>query len=207
VSAPLDPAAPPHPARVDLLWIPLGAGGTGVVRFNGRVYEAVTARTQRRSPRPLYHTALEVEVDGETSIIENAWPSPDRDLASRGVVIEGPVFVRGLARLRTFRYEVRRWPEGIVADADQAVGGPQRLTTDPVTAQRLLALVPSVPPMVWGRDELGVGEMWNSNSVISWLLARSDLGPHRLEPPEGGRAPGWRAGIVASGSGEARNSG
>jgi hypothetical protein len=31
-----------------------------------------------------------------------------------------------------------------------------------------------VPP-VWGRDELGAGEMWNSNSLISWLIARSGL--------------------------------
>jgi hypothetical protein len=37
--------------------------------------------------------------------------------------------------------------------------------------------------------------MWNSNSVVSWLLARSDLRPERMAPPAGGRAPGWAAGI------------
>jgi hypothetical protein len=37
--------------------------------------------------------------------------------------------------------------------------------------------------------------VWNSNSVISWLLARSGLDVDRIEPPTGGRAPGWRAGI------------
>lgn len=33
-------------------------------------------------------------------------------------------------------------------------------------AQRLLDLVPTVPAMIWGHDEMRVGEMWNSNSVI-----------------------------------------
>jgi hypothetical protein len=28
---------------------------------------------------------------------------------------------------------------------------------------------------VWGRDELATGEMWNSNSMIAWTLARSGI--------------------------------
>ena len=50
---------------------------------------------------------------------------------------------------------------------------------------------------VWGRDELHTGEMWNSNSLISWLIARSGLDVDSVALPTGGRAPGWRAGIVA----------
>ena len=38
--------------------------------------------------------------------------------------------------------------------------------------------------------------MWNSNSVISWLIAGSGLSPESIHPPAGGRAPGWQAGIV-----------
>jgi hypothetical protein len=30
-----------------------------------------------------------------------------------------------------------------------------------------------MPVLVWGRDELGAGEMWKSNSMISWLIART----------------------------------
>jgi hypothetical protein len=37
--------------------------------------------------------------------------------------------------------------------------------------------------------------MWNSNSVVSWLLAESGLPAERIQPPRGGRAPGWRAGV------------
>jgi hypothetical protein len=37
--------------------------------------------------------------------------------------------------------------------------------------------------------------MWNSNSVISWLLASAGLDPGGIQPPSGGRAPGWRAGL------------
>jgi hypothetical protein len=43
--------------RVDLYWLPLGAGGH-FVRLNGRLYEAVAARLQRRRARDLYHSAL-----------------------------------------------------------------------------------------------------------------------------------------------------
>jgi hypothetical protein len=51
---------------------------------------------------------------------------------------------------------------------------------------------------VWGRDELRAGEMWNSNSVISWLIARSGLDVESIRPPARGRAPGWRAGVVVA---------
>ena len=191
-------AAESSSAGVDLLWIPLGAGGVGFVRMNGRIYEAIKARSERRAPLPLYHTALEVHLPEGRFIVENAWPSPNDDTASRGVVVEGPVYNRRIARLRVFRYEVRRWENGVIPDAGEAAGGPHRLSTNQGTARRLLDVVPSVPVMVWGRDELGTGEMWNSNSVIAWLLARADLAPHRLRPPAGGRAPGWHAGIVAA---------
>jgi hypothetical protein len=67
----------------------------------------------------------------------------------------------------------RRWHDGVIADADEAVATAQLLSHDPIAARRLLELVGSLPSPVWGRDELGTGEMWNSNSVIAWLLARS----------------------------------
>jgi hypothetical protein len=38
--------------------------------------------------------------------------------------------------------------------------------------------------------------MWNSNSLTSWLLARSDHDMTQIHPPAHGRAPGWRAGLV-----------
>jgi hypothetical protein len=185
-------------AGIYLFWIPLGAGGTGFVRLNGRVYEAIKSRLERRPPLDLYHTALEVHVPEGRFTIENAWPSPDADIASRGVVKEGPVLSRRIARVRLFRYEVRRWRDGIISDVDEAVGGPRLLSTDLDSARHALQLVPSVPALIWGRDELGTGDMWNSNSVISWLLARIESRVHAIEPPAGGAAPGWEAGIVAA---------
>ena len=95
-----------------------------------------------------------------------------------------------------FRYEVRCWRNGVIADADEAVASPQLLSDDPAAARRLLALVGSLPSPIWGRDELRTGEMWNSNSVIAWLLARSGLPTDVIRPPAGGRAPGWQAGLV-----------
>ena len=55
-----------------------------------------------------------------------------------------------------------------------------------------------VPRLIWGRDELGSGEMWNSNAVIAWILERAGLEAGSIEPPTGGRAPGWRAGVIAA---------
>jgi hypothetical protein len=182
---------------IELYWLPLGAGGR-FVRLNGRIYEALHALVERRRPLDLYHSALEVRVPEGRFIIENCWPILDQESAARGVVVEGPVGSRRMARWRVFRYEVRRWRDGTIADADEAVASPQPLGDDPLVARRLLNLVGSLPRPVWGRDELGTGEMWNSNSVISWLLARSGLPTDTITPPAGGRAPGWEAGLVTA---------
>lgn len=60
---------------------------------------------------------------------------------------------------------------------DVARGGgpdsPRRVSSDGERARRVLDLVPDVPTATWGRDEQQTGEMWNSNSLIAWLLARS----------------------------------
>ena len=180
-------------AAVDLYWIPLGAGGHSV-RLNGKVFEAIDAARRHAQRRDLYHAALIIDLDGERYPIEVA-PSPNADEASRGVVATGPVGSRRLAGLRLFRYEVRCWAGGSIPDLAYAVGAPLRVTDDPAVARRLLALIPSVPTPVWGRDELGAGEMWNSNSVIAWLLASAGLPTGARRPPPNGRAPGWDAGL------------
>ena len=189
----LAPAA--SEAGIELYWLPLGAGGW-FVKLDGRIWEAVQARLEHRRPLALYHTALVVRVPEGRFVVENCWPIPDADGPSRGVRVQGPVGSRRMGRWRVFRYEVRCWRNGIIADADEAVASPQLLSDDPVVARRLLDLVGSLPSPVWGRDELGTGEMWNSNSVIAWLLARSGLPTRELHAPAGGRPPGWQAGLV-----------
>ena len=179
---------------VDLYWLPLGAGGHSV-RLNGRVFEAIAARLERREPCDLYHSALEVRVPEARFVIEQA-PAGSGDPAERGVVAEGPVAAVWARRLRIFRYEVRRWRDGVIPDIAEAVESPQRLSSNHDVAQRVLDLVPDVPTAVWGRDELRAGEMWNSNSVISWLVSLSGLPTDAITPPLGGRAPGWNAGLV-----------
>ncbi len=187
----------PEPAQdaVDLYWLPLGAGRTtGVVRVNGRIYEALSAACQHRARRDLYHAALVVHLDGERYAIEMGpvWGNAEPD---RGVVREGPVGHRLLGRSRLFRYEVRCWPGGVIPDAAEAVASPQRLSEDSASAQAVLAEAAEFPAATWGRDELGTGEMWNSNSLVAWLLARSGHDVTSLRPPAGGRAPGWDAGL------------
>jgi hypothetical protein len=188
--------APESPAAVDLYWLPLGAGGYSV-RWSGRLSETVMSQLRRRRALILYHSALEVRGPDGRFVIEMT-PTPDVNGARRGVVGEGPVGTRPAGRSRLFRYELRRWRDGVIGDVGAAVESPQRLSSRADDAQRLLALVPSVPTPTWGRDELHAGEMWSSNSVTSWLLSCAGLDTTRIKPPAGGRAPGWNAGLVVA---------
>ena len=148
----------------------------------------------RRPARDLYHSALQVEAPEGRFVIEQA-PVHDWSGKQRGVVAEGPVGSRWAGRFSLFRYEIRLWRDGHIPDVAQAVDSPRPLSADEARARRVLQLVPQVPTPVWGRDELGTGEMWNSNSVIAWVIARSGIDASSIQPPAGGRAPGWRAGV------------
>ncbi|WP_141005203.1 hypothetical protein [Nocardioides humi] len=55
-----------------------------------------------------------------------------------------------------------------------------------------------MPRHTWGRDALGVGDMWNSNSLVAWLLQTTGIDAAALAPPGDGAAPGWAAGIAAA---------
>ena len=190
---------------VDLYWIPLGAGGH-VVRLSGKVFEASSAWMRRRRRCDLFHSALIVELPEGRTVIEQA-PVPDlHGRRDRGVVVEGPVVSKLAGRFRLFRYEIRRWNGGEIPDLGFAVGDPIRVTDDASIAARILELVPSVPALVWGRDERRTGDMWNSNSIVAWLLVNAGIDVGGFSPPPGGRAPGWRAGIaVANGTPLARD--
>ena len=83
----------PDSAAVDLYWLPLGAGGW-FVRLNGRVFEALVARLQRRETRALYHSALEVRVGPQCYVIEMTPVRDSHGRSQRGVVAEGPVGAR-----------------------------------------------------------------------------------------------------------------
>jgi len=181
---------------LDLYWIPLGAG-THVVRWSGRLFEWIVAGWQHRPRADLYHAALIARTAEGEVVIEQA-PVPDRDGASRGVVASGPVGLRALGRWRLFRYEVRRWPGGVIPDLGAAVGAPVRVTDDPVVVARVLEALARIPTPVWGRDELRAGEMWNSNSVVAWTLVRGGADAEGIAFPPRGRAPGWHAGLTVA---------
>jgi len=194
-------------AALDLYWIPLGAGNP-VVEFSGRTFEAAAARWSGRAPCALFHTALVASVGADRWFVEmTPVPSPSRAAPDRGVVAEGAVGTSWARRLRVFRYEIRRWRNGHIPDLDHAVGGPVPISDDENLVLAALDAVPFVPTPVWGRDELGAGEMWNSNSVVSWVLTTAGL-PATARPPLGGRAPGWNAGVaVANGRREEGSNG
>ena len=175
---------------LDLYWIPLGAGAD-VVRLSGRAYEWAAAHAQHRQPCDLYHSALVARSEEGAYVIEMTPIPAGGASVARGVVSEGPVGVRLAGRIRVFRYEIRRWRNGVIPDIALAVESPVHLSDDPAVVREVLDRVQRVPTAVWGRDELRTGDMWNSNSVVAWLLASVDLLESAGPPPGGGRAPGW----------------
>jgi hypothetical protein len=181
---------------LDLYWLPLGAGGHSV-RLNGRVYEWLTATIGRREPCDLYHSALEARVPEGRYVIEMT-PAFGAGGADHGVVAGGAVGSRLLAWMDLFRYQVHCWRGGQIPDVAEAVESPRVLSDDPRHARRILDLVPFVPTPTWGRDELKTGDMWNSNSLISWLLVSAGFDIEKVPLPAGGRAPGWDAGIAVA---------
>jgi hypothetical protein len=188
-------------SRLELYWVPLGAGtsvGSHVVRVSGRLYERLTAATQRRSPRPLFHSALIAHTTNGPYVVEMT-PVPRHGRPNqRGVVGGGAVGSQLLGRSRVFRYEIRRWLGGVISDIGYATDSPVLISTDAEEVEQLLDLLPDVPSAVWGRDHEHAGEMWNSNSVVSWVLARAGLVERAGTPPLGGRAPGWDAGVESA---------
>jgi hypothetical protein len=133
-----------------------------------------------------HHTRYAVEMGPAWNLTE----------PGRGVIFEGPVGSRWFGRFRAFRYEMRCWPGGHIPDVAEAVDSPVRTTEDPKRVAAVLDLLREVPAMTWGRDELGTGEMWNSNSAVAWVLARTGHDMNAIGPPPGGREPGWKAGLL-----------
>lgn len=183
---------------VDLYWIPLGAGAHAV-RWTGAVYESWCACREHRPRHQIHHSALVVRTQGHEIVVEQA-PAA-RHGERRGVVVVGPVATPLMAFWPLPRYEIRCWPDGRIDDLVEALE-PVRVSTHDDTSRRVLDAVPRVPASTWGRDAQGAGEMWNSNSVIAWVLQTGGVDAARLSPPDGGAAPGWRSGwLRATGSG------
>lgn len=181
---------------IRLWWLPVGAGGH-VVIHTSRWWERWRSLREGRSPRPLFHAALEILVPDGRYAVEMA-PAWGPGAGGPGVVATGPVALRALGRSRFFRYEVRCWRDGVIPDLAYAPEAPVVFNLAASDAAALLARVPQVPLRVWGAKMAG-GDMWNSNSLVSWLLQTSNIDAAALSPPNGGRAPGWLAGIDAAG--------
>ena len=183
-------------ASVTVVWLPVGATGH-VVRYAARTWECARALRAHRRPVPLFHPVLEVAVDGARHVIEMA-PIRGRLPRERGVIAHGPVGLAWLGRFRLFRYEVRCWRDGVVDVRGGATGTRILLTDDATVARALLARVACVPLLTWGRTVSPAHEMWNSNSLVSWLLAGVEVDPERAAPPHRGGAPGWAAGLAVA---------
>ncbi|TXK17750.1 hypothetical protein [Homoserinibacter sp. GY 40078] len=182
--------------RIELWWIPVGAGGHVVVHTS-RWWELWRAHQERRAPRPLFHAALIVH-DGEREHDIEMAPAWGRGSRSPGVVATGPVGMRLLGASRFFRYEIRCGRGTRIPDLAFAVDSPQVFPVTPAAARELLDRPAHAPLLVWGREAYGSGDMWNSNSLVAWLLTAAGIDAENLAPPHDGSAPGWIAGLAAS---------
>ena len=177
-----------------------------MVRISSNCWERWRARRERRPPGRLYHSVLEIKSDGERYVVElaPAWTPPFgiigtiRGRNDRGVVATGAVGSRLLGWWPWFRYEVRCWPDGVIPDLEFAVGEPLVIPLSNERAQAMIDQVAKVPCHVWGRDVLGIRDMWNSNSAIAWVLQSGGVDAASMVPPTDGSAPGWAAGVLAA---------
>jgi hypothetical protein len=106
---------------VDLYWLPLGAGGH-FVRLDGRVFEAVVSRLERRPACDLYHFALDVRVPEGRYVIEQT-PVPDGD----GGGVASPPPAR-LARVGLGAFESSATSSNHDRGSDKPSGPPGRPT-------------------------------------------------------------------------------
>ena len=184
-------------AYVDLYWLPLGAGGHSV-RYNGRVFESVVARLEKRPVRDLYHSALVVRVPDGEFVIEQA-PAFHGDGGLRGVVAEGAVGSRRPRQatplsLRDQMLAWRRHP-----GRERGRREPRRLTNDPASRSASSTSFADVPTPGLGtrrarcrRDvELELGDLLADRAQRH----RTSMACIRQHD---GRAPGWRAGVVVA---------
>ena len=182
---------------IDLYWLPVGAATSRVQQASLRLWETIEAARCRRPRANLYHAALKLRTGDGTRTLELA---PAFASGAAIPLATGPVGFRGADRFRLFRYQLGSAPGGTFPDEEFAVESPVRLANDCHTVSRVFELAPTVPRYAWGRRANGTREMWTSDSVISWLLLRAGVDLSGVAPPQGGRAPGWYAGIaVASG--------
>ncbi len=178
---------------VDIYWMPVAAGTASRIRlWSLAAWEACDAFVHRRKRAALYHSALKVRTPAaEDFTIEL---TPVFGFEPVPPAMTGPVGFRGADRFRLFRYQMRCIRAAQLPDEEWAVSQ-ARLSEDPVVAERIIAAAAEVPPLTWGRRTKGTTEMWTSDSAISWLLRRVGLDAGSVKIPEGGRAPGWRAGL------------
>lgn len=170
-------------------WLHVGAGGH-VARRTSAWWERATAARQHRPPQVLVHAVLEVEDDDGVVAVDMGPTWGKEAAAARRVLMVGPVGSPALGWCPFFRYELRVVPSGV--DESAVVASSARVSLPAGVLDDLA----HVPGYTWGRDEAAVGDMWTSNSVVAWLLARA--GVNEVAPPPGHRAPGWAAGTVVA---------
>ena len=183
-------------ATVVVYWIPLGAGVVGCPHqrqaVRGGVGDPPRARTCRSTTPPSRSRSRK----DASSSRWHPWPTLTASAAAPSE--QGRSVPGGRGGCGSFATRSAAGATACFQTPPLLSVVPSSWPRTPRVARRLIELVPTVPTPTWGRDELSTGEMWNSNSVTSWLLARSGVEVGGLGPPDGGRGPGWDAGLAVA---------
>jgi hypothetical protein len=105
--------------------------------------------------------------------------------------LEGAVGSRLAGRYRLFRYEIRRWHDGVIPDIGEAVSSPVRVTQDLVQASLVLDLVESVPALVWDgtratRATCGIRTRWSHGCSLALASILAGYGRRPVVARRGG---------------------
>ena len=187
---------------VYLLWIPLGAGASvPVAHWSGRAYEAISARRARRTAAAICSTRRwRSRAGGHRFVVEMtpAWGSAH---TSAGSVASGPVAFQLLGRSRFFRYEVHCWRDGVIPTGTTRSVIPRCVSNDPDDRRSHPGPRSAVPNAHDGVATTSApGTCGTPTRSLPGCCPGRGSRTADVHPPRNGRAPGWRAGLVASGA-------
>jgi hypothetical protein len=176
--------------------------------FKGRVADASSRRshwtarsstsktTNYRSRRPDSHSRSHRSASPRSKAANRSTPAPDAH-ATGGLSAPADYSVAEPQQFERFaRLQVET--DVVVCPPDSASGCPRRgvWVFPDVLLIRLQHssrdTLRGSPAPVWGRDEFGTDEIWNSNAVISWLVTQSGTrleSRHRHRPSTAANTP------------------
>ena len=179
------------PCNVEISWVRVGGTSvTDLLDFFANFF------IDNPDDKTIYHCAIKVQFPENgrcpSHVIELTESLDDQAERDRvGEVAQHGIF-------GPWSYAIRVFRNGSIED-ETNIKETTVLSTDCDTARNIVQLARDVPLLDYGEKigtKTGAADRWSSNSVVSWILQKAGLDPANIDPPSGGIAPGWDAGIT-----------